>query len=83
MFIIIIVVSELTSSLEESQDELQVLKRKNTAHIKVSDTPSFFKHDRTTLKHSLLMYQNAAKEVITNPTLTQYQITHDYKTEIY
>ena len=29
-------VSELASSLEESQDELQVAKRKNTALIKVS-----------------------------------------------
>ena len=29
-------VSELSASLEESQDELQVLKRKNTAHIKVA-----------------------------------------------
>lgn len=28
-------VSELASSLEESQDELQVVKRKNTALIKV------------------------------------------------
>lgn len=28
--------SELASSLEESQDELQVVKRKNTALIKVS-----------------------------------------------
>ena len=29
-------VSELASSLEESRDELQVVKRKNTALIKVS-----------------------------------------------
>ena len=29
-------VSELTCSLEESLDELQVLKRKNTAHIRVN-----------------------------------------------
>ena len=30
------IVAELTASLEESQDELQVLKRKNTGHIKVT-----------------------------------------------
>lgn len=30
------IVAELTASLEELQDELQVLKRKNTGHIKVT-----------------------------------------------
>ena len=31
-----VLVSELAASLEESRDELQVVKRKNTALIKVS-----------------------------------------------
>ena len=36
LFLCYYIVAELTASLEESQDELQVLKRKNTGHIKVT-----------------------------------------------
>ena len=36
VFFLLLLVSELASSLEESRDELQVVKRKNTALIKVS-----------------------------------------------